>query len=120
MSSNKQRLGDILASQMKKTSAAAIPTTIELGTINSNLSLTVDSIPEPIPKGDYMISLMLASGSYRTSSEAHSHSGADHSHSGGEHSHALPDAFRSLKAGDRVLVAWCGNEPVVLAVLVSS
>lgn len=120
MSSNMQRLGDTLASRMKKTSAAAIPTTIELGTIGSNLSLTVDSIPVPIPKGDYMINLMLASGSYRTSSETHSHSGEDHTHSGGAHSHALPDAFRSLKGGDRVLVAWCGNEPVVLAVVVSS
>lgn len=120
MSSNRQRLGNILASQMKKTSAAAIPTTIELGTIGSNLSLTVDSIRDPIKKGDYLINLMLAADSYRTSSDTHSHSGADHSHSGGAHSHALPDAFRSLKGGDRVLVAWCGNEPVVIAVVVSS
>lgn len=120
MNSNMQRLGDTLASRMKKTSAAAIPTTIELGTIGSNLSLTVDSIRDPIKKGDYMISLMLAGDSYRTSSETHTHSGEDHTHSGGAHSHALPAAFRSLREGDRVLVAWCGNEPVVLAVLVSS
>ena len=134
MSSNKQRLGDILASQMKKTSAAAIPTTIELGTIGSNLSLTVDSLPTPIPKGDYMINLMLAGDSYRTSSETHSHSGGSHSHSGddhshsggshthdgGAHSHELPSAFRALKGGDRVLVAWCGNEPVVITIVVSS
>lgn len=134
MSSNMQRLGDTLASRMKKTSAAAIPTTIELGTIGSNLSLTTDSLPVPIPKGDYMINLMLAGDSYRTSSETHSHSGGSHSHSGtdhshsggshthdgGAHSHELPSAFRSLKGGDRVLVAWCGNEPVVVAVVVSS
>jgi hypothetical protein len=105
---------------MKKTSAAAVPMAMELGTIGSNLSLTLDSIPVPIPKGDYMINLMLAGDSYRTSSESHSHSGYDHSHSGGAHSHALPDTFRALKAGDRVLVAWCGNEPVVIAVVVSS
>lgn len=120
MGPNMKRLGNTLASQMKKTSVAAIPTTMELGTIGSNLSLTTDSIPNPIPKGDYMINLMLASDSYRTSSDTHSHSGADHSHSGGAHSHALPAAFRSLKGGDRVLVAWCGNEPVVIAVVVSS
>ena len=111
MSSNMQRLGDTLASRMKKTSAAAIPTTIELGTIGSNLSLTTDSLPVPIPKGDYMINLTLAGDSYRTSSE---------SHDSGAHSHALPAVFRSLKGGDRVLVAWCGNEPVVIAVVVSS
>ena len=117
---NMQRLGEILTDRMKRTSSAAVPTAIELGTINGNLSLTTDSLPAPIPKGDYMINLMLAANSYRTSSESHSHSGSDHSHSGGSHSHALPDAFRSLRAGDRVLVAWCGNEPVVIAVVVSS
>lgn len=111
MSSNRQRLGNILASQMKKTSAAAIPTTIELGTIGSNLSLTVDGIRDPIEKGEYMLNLMLTSDSYRTSSE---------STDSGTHSHALPDAIRSLKEGDRVLVAWCGKEPVILAVVVSS
>lgn len=112
MSSNMQRLGATLSDRMKKTSAAAVPTTLELGTIGSNLSLTTDSLPVPIPKGDYLMNLMLASDSYRTGTEAN----AD----GGEHSHALPGCFRSLKSGDRVLVAWCGNEPVVLAVLVSS
>ena len=35
-------------------------------------------------------------------------------------SHALPDAFRALKSGDRVLVAWCGNEPVIVAIVVGS
>lgn len=134
MSSNMQRLGDTLASRMKKTSAAAIPTTMELGTIGSNLSLTVDSLPVAIPKGDYMLNLMLAGDSYHTSSETHSHSGGSHSHSGtdhshsggshthdgGAHSHELPDAFGPLKEGDRVLVAWCGNEPVLIAVVVSS
>lgn len=112
MSSNMQRLGATLSDRMKKTSAAAIPTTLELGTIGSNLSLTTDSLPVPIPKGDYMINLMLTSGSDRTGTEAN----AD----GAAHSHTLPAAFRSLKSGDRVMVAWCGNEPVVLAVLVSS
>lgn len=131
---NMQRLGNVLADRMKNTSAAAVPMTLELGTINGNLSLTTDSIPTPIPKGDYMINLILASDTYNTSSESHSHSGGSHSHSGGdhshsggshshdggEHSHELPSVFRTLKAGDRVLVAWCGNEPVVIAVVVSS
>lgn len=130
MGSNIERLGEIMAGRMKKTSDAAVPTTTELGTINSNLSLTTDSLPTAIPKGDYMVNLMLASSSYSTSSESHSHSGGSHggheggngshSHDGGEHSHDLPSEFRSLRAGDRVLVMWCGNEPVVIAIVVSS
>ena len=131
MSSNMQRLGATLADRMKKTSAAAIPTTIELGTIGSNLSLTVDSLRAPIPKGDYMINSTLSG--YATTSEAGAHDGhidGDLMANGtggssgigpgtsiaGAHSHGLP----VLKSGDRVLVAWCGNEPVVVAVVVSS
>lgn len=99
MSSNIQRLGNILAGRMKKTANAAVPTTLELGTIGSGLSLTTDSLRALIPKGEYMVNLML------TTTDGTS---------------TLPDTFRGLKNGDRVLVAWCGNEPVVIAIVVSS
>ena len=150
MGKNMQRLGDTLAGRMKKTASGAVPTTVELGIINANLSLTTDSLKSPIPKGDYMVDIRLTHDSYRTSQETHSHSGGDHSHSGGSHTHAgcsegsghsggshdhsggshthsggahdhrLPPVFRSLEPGDRVLVVWCGNEPVVTNILVSS
>lgn len=111
MSSNKQRLGEILGGQMKKTANAAVPIGVELGNIGNGLSLTTDSMKRPIPKGAYMVDLMLVSKTYRTSSETVQ---------GVAHTHRLPDDFRTLKAGDRVLVAWCGNEPVVIAIVVSS
>lgn len=106
MSSNMQRLGATLADRMKKTSRAAVPTTIELGVINANLSLTTDSLRAAIPKGDYMVNLALTGGTKTGTANSHSHT--------------LPSAFRGLKAKDRVLVAWCGNEPVVIAIVVSS
>ena len=111
MSSNMQRLGDVLSDRMKRTSRSHTQVSIELGVINRNLSLTTDSLRTPIPKGDYMINLELASGSYRTGSA---------SVSGSSHSHQLPAAFRSVQSGDRVLVAWCGNEPIVIAIVVGS
>lgn len=132
MSSNMQRLGETIAGRMKKTASAAMPTWIELGIINSNLSLTTDSLKTPIPRGDYMVNLMLTGQYYETSSETHSHSGGSHSHSGDDHSHTGGShshdggahshgvTLRKLRAGDRVLVAWCGNEPVVIAVVTSS
>lgn len=119
MSGNIQKLGQTLANRMKQTSNAAVPTTLELGIVNANMSITTDSLQAAIPKGDYMVNLMLTGGR-STSTESHTHSGSDHSHSGGAHSHDLPSAFRGLRAGDRILVAWCGNEPVVIAVVVSS
>lgn len=117
MASNVQRLGDTLASRMKQTSKAAVPMTVELGKINGNMSLTTDSLMATIPKGEYMVNLILT-GDFLTEKEpsTHTHTGSDHSHTGGEHKHYL----RGLKPGDRVLVAWCGNEPVVVAVVVSS
>lgn len=127
---NKERLGDVLDGRMKKTSSAAVPTSMELGTINNNMSLSTDSLQSPIPKGDYMIDIRLKCNTYDTSKTAHTHSGGthggheggsgDHSHSDGEHTHRLPEEFRPVQAGDRVLVAWCGNEPIVVAVVVSS
>lgn len=129
MSKNFQRLGATLSNRMKRTADGAVPTTIELGVVNSNLSITTDSLQEPIPRGDYMINLMLTGG-ITTSTESHTHSGGSHgghesgsgthSHDGGEHSHELPITFRGLRSGDRVLVAWCGTEPVVIAIVTSS
>lgn len=130
MSKNIQRLGTELASRMKKTSAKAVPVTVELGIINHNLSLSVDSLKQPIPKGDYMVNITLSDNDYRTSTEAHTHDGGthtghesgngSHSHSGGAHSHDLPSVFRSLKPGDRVLVVWCRFEPIVVSIIKKS
>lgn len=103
MSKNMQRLGATLSNRMKRTANGAVPTTIELGVVNANLSITTDSLKAAIQKGDYMVNLMLT-GNQSINGEAHD----------------MPDGFRGLKAGDRVLVAWCGNEPVVIAVVVSS
>lgn len=133
MGTNMQRFGETLTDRMKKTARAANQVSHELGTINANLSLTTDSLNSPIPRGAYMVNLMMT-GTFRTSADSHSHSGGahkhegveqqgedgEHAHSGGSHSHALPSSFRGLKGGDRVLVVWCGNEPVVVAVVVDS
>ena len=110
MSKNMQRFSATLSERMKRTANSAIPTGTELGIVNANLSITTDSLQAAIPKGDYMVNLMLT-GSRNTSSA---------SHGDGTHRHDLPSAFRGLQSGDRVLVTWCGNDPVVIAIVVSS
>ena len=129
MSTNMQRLGSTLSNRMKKTADGAVPTTMELGVVNSNLSITTDSLQDPIPKGDYMVNLTLT-GSFYTGYVGHKHEGGEHggheggsgthTHEDGSHGHPLPAEFRKLRAGDRVLIAWCGYEPVVIAIVVSS
>lgn len=119
MTKNLQRLGATLTSQMKRTSNAAVPTTIDLGVVNENLSITSDRLRSTIPKGEYMVNLMLT-GDKKTdvagSHGGHGESGA----SAGGHAHNLPDSLRGLEPGDRVLIVWSGTEPIVIAILVSS
>lgn len=136
MGSNVQRLGEALAGRMKKSAAAAIPTTLELGIINGNLSLTVDSIANPIPQADYMVALHLTHENYYSYNELNSSRNAPHHHAGGTHGghdggsgshthddglhdHRVPSVFRRLEPGDRVLVAWIGYEPVIIDIVVA-
>lgn len=107
MNRNTQKLGAIVAAQMKKTAGAAVPLTVSLGTINKNLSLSVDGLNDAIPKGEYMIDIAFSADSYYTAENS-------------AHKHRLPAAFRALKSGDRVLVIWCGYEPIVASVITKS
>ena len=129
-SSNIERFGTVMANRMKQTSDAAIPLTIELATVNSNMSITPDSLGAPIPQGEYMINLALT-GSKKTGKTIHSHNDGTHgehvgggsgvhNHNGGEHDHPLPSPLRNIMPGDRVVIAWCGNEPVIIAIAVPS
>lgn len=135
MSSNIQRLGNTLAKRMVKTSKNAVPVTLELGTINGDMSLTTDTLAGNISPRDYMIDLRLTHENYYSYNELNSSTNAPHHHEGGEHEqelgsgehthddglhdHRMPSVFRKLNPGDRVLVAWVGNEPIIVAIVVS-
>lgn len=129
MSTNMQRLGSVLSGNMQRTGRAMIPTTVELGTINGDLSLSVDSLSGKIDPSDYMVDLRLTHDTYKTYETTHQHTGGSHggheggngqhSHDDGKHDHRVPSVFRRLEAGDRVLVMWVGHEPIIVAVVVS-
>lgn len=132
---NKERLGNVLDGRMKRTSGAAVSVSVELGTINSDMSLTVDSIPAQIPPSEYMISIQLSHENYYSYNELNSSAGAPHHHAGGGHAqeggpgththddglhdHRVPSVFRRLQPGDRVLVAWVGFEPIIIDIVVA-
>lgn len=124
--SNIQRLGDTLSDRMVKSSNAAVPVTVELGIINSDMSLSTDSLSGKIDPRDYMIDLRLTHKNYYTYDEMnssakapHHHSGGDHVHDDGLHDHRVPSVFRRLEPGDRVLVLWVGHEPIIVSIIVS-
>ena len=125
---NTKRLANVLANRMKDTSNAAVRTTIELGTFNNDQSITPDSLRVRIPKGEYMLNYMLTNDTF-TSTDTISISGGEHAQkegSGyhehnnvGKHSHKGPKKLFPLQGGDRILIAWCGTEPVVIAKVVT-
>lgn len=98
MRENMERLAEVFATQMKRTSDSAVPVTLELGTIKEGGYLKIDSIGENIPKADYLVPLHL------TMSDPEAET--------------VPSPLRKLKPGDRVLVAWVGNDAVVVDVVV--
>lgn len=135
MGNNMNRLGNTLAGRMTKTAAANIPTTLELGIINADMSLTTDTLKGNISPKDYMVDLMLTHENYYSYNELNSSQNAPHHHEGGEHEghqagtgyhthddglhdHRAPSVFRRLQPGDRVLVAWVGFEPIIIAIVV--
>lgn len=132
MESSIEKLGNILAGFVRESQAARQRMLLELGSINADGSLSVDSLAQSIPKGEYMLGLHLTSlvdSALQTYSATHTHSGGAHaqmsgsgahSHDGGAHTHGIPQTMRGTKAGDRVLIAWVGVEPIVVAIVVSS
>ena len=127
MNSNIERLNASYIAGMQKVARGHRQTVLELGTINGNMSLSVDSLGGQIPAGDYLVSLHLTHDTYRTTKEVHHHEGGTHSqavgsgyhtHDDGLHDHRVPSVFRRLQAGDRVLVAWAGHQAVVVDIVV--
>ncbi len=102
MTSNIEKLGETPAGPHaygEKSSSSAL---IELGTISSALALEPDQSPGPIPEGDYSICRTVSDKVMKKEKGCH----WQRVYGG----HPLS----KLKAGDRVLIVWCGSEPVVI------
>lgn len=124
-----------------------VPTVIDLGVIQPDMSLKTYSFDIPIPSKDYLIcrSLMIGkkdellaktkegqgthphglSGGHtgHTATEPTSGAEGEHTHpdTEGEHVHdvLIPESMRTLKPGDTVLVAWVGNDAVVIDIVMT-
>ena len=59
-------------------------------------------------------------GGHTSGSGSHSHDGGEHSHTVADHTHdvLISGDMASIKPGDRVLVAWIGNDAVVVDVVI--
>lgn len=137
--SEMEKFGKMINDRSRQVAEANKDQAPELGIINKDLSLSVTSLSNPIPKGDYMVSLHLTTkntGAVLTTTAAdglHSHgpSGSHsqqtgdgtHSHNNeGAHSHAVlvGATIRGIQPGDRVLVLWVGTEAIVVDIVTNS
>lgn len=135
-------LARVLTGQMKRT--AEHPLTLDFGVIQGDYSLKTNTFPLPIPVEDYLVCRQLTLGKKRArlmttqitgkpGDGSHPHGtvappgqGVNpgiswegipvHPASEGQHIHdvLIPESMRSIKPGDRVLVAWVGNDAVVI------
>jgi len=81
VSGNIEKLGNVIMGQIVRVNRSNSRTVMDLGSVNSALSLVPDHSPGPIPDGEYTV---------------------------------CRNAAPALKKGARVLIAWCGGEPVVI------
>lgn len=83
---------------------------LDFGSITGNYELLTNTFPVPIPKNDYCVCRQLTLGDTggalcRVSA------------GGYEGTAYIPETMRKLKPGDRVLVAWVQDEPVVVDII---
>jgi len=112
-------LTNTLTGMMKK--IADKPPVLDFGIINTDLSLTINSFPRPVPLSDYSICRQLLYDPNIPLTEtyvdgSHDHYGAVPAETH-QHKVKLPKKMRRLKAGDKVLVAIIQNEFVVVDIV---
>ena len=116
------KLANVLAGRMKKESES--PLVLDFGEIQANGSLITNTFPVPIPKGDYSVLRQLALGFTGEKLTITKDDGKHGGHTSGDgiHSHIvlIPEKMRSIRPGDRVLVAWVQYEAVVVDIVMSS
>lgn len=98
------KLAAVLQDRMRQMSER--PQTLDFGVIQGDMSLLLNGFPKPIPQKDYLVCRLLTLGATgeaycETTSEGH------HVHN---HQGIIPEKMRSIKPGDRVLVAWVGED----------
>lgn len=86
------------------------PLVLDFAEIKEDMSLLSNTFGKPIPKADYSVCRQVALGA-----AGDVLCGVN---AGGESGQAfIPETMRKLKPGDRVLIAWVQDEPVVIDIV---
>ena len=120
------KLARVMQKRMQDISAS--PLVLDFGSIQGDYSLKTNTFPIPIPKKDYMVLRQLTLGKKddvltktqyegKENDGTHGHVNASPGDSAHRHDVLIPEKMRQIKPGDRVLVAWVGNDAVVLDIV---
>lgn len=94
---------------------------LDFGEIQGDMSLLTNRFPCPIPQADYMVCRQLALGRDGDTLTETPISGEHPNHTAGDGKHRhnipIPEKMRSVQPGDRVLVAWAGDDPCVIDII---
>lgn len=105
-------LAGILSGRMKQENKSA--EVLDFGKINPDYSLQTNTFPIPIPKTDYTVLRCAAYGEADAVIGETSEESSPGSH---KHDVLLPKNMKSICPGDSVLVAWVGNDAVVIDII---
>ena len=137
MNSGTSKLAQVIAERISTQTAR--PDTLELGSIQGDMSLKIDRFTVPIPRGEYLIAEWMAKlsfpafslvgmGEYPVKDDGSPEPGATPTPQTRwdwkprEIDEVKIEIKPDLKPGDRVLVAWVndGTDPVVVSKVVNS
>ena len=85
------------------------PQVLDFGNLQSDMSLVTNRFPQPIPQSDYMVCRQLTLGPIDEP--------LTHTINSVEKTVLVPEKMRSVKPGDRVLVAWVGDDVCVIDII---
>lgn len=89
------------------------PEPLDFGEIKGDMSLVTNRFPRPVPKSDYVVCRQLTLGA--EGEKLAETDGVE----GHVHEIGVPGPMRKVRPGDRVLVAWVGDDPCVVDVILS-
>ena len=115
------KLAQVMQQRMNRNQDANGGLVLDFGTIQADMSLKTNTFAIPIPQADYHVARQLtlgATGAYLTTVGTQGTHGG-HTSGNGNHTHSIiiPEKMRSIKPGDRVLVAWVQSEAVVIDII---
>lgn len=108
-SAGMSKMAGVLSERMQRENAK--PLFLDFGEIGAGGSLTTNTFPVPIPSGSYQICRHVSGMNLFADGGSH----AGHEYGDGSHGHTIP--IPRISDGDRVLVAWVQNVPVIIDVI---